>query len=211
MKISQTFSRMRGIPLKLGQVLRYNTVCSIVHINIQCSMQEEHLIPRVITQALERAQKSADIMPKEQLYEVLARELGSDWRDKFEYFDMHPIGAASIGQVHRVRTKDGIDVAVKIQYPGVAQSINSDLNSVRRLLVYPGILPRSFFTEDILRNISNELLEECDYITEARKQTEFRQLLLNLKGYYAPRVIEELSTRHVLAQEFIEGVYNYYD
>ena len=170
-------------------------------------MQEEHLVPRIITQALERAQKSADIMPQEQLYEVLARELGPDWQNKFEYFDMHPIGAASIGQVHKARTKDGIDVAVKIQYPGVAQSINSDINSVRRLLVYPGILPRSFFMEDILRNISKELLEECDYTTEGKKQTEFRELLLSLKGYYAPEVIPELSTRHILTQEFIEGVY----
>jgi len=189
-KISKTFSKMRGIPLKLGQVL---------------SMQEESVVPKVVTDALKAAQKSADIMPRQQLYQVLTEELGVDWSKRFEYFDVEPIAAASIGQVHRARTIEGVDVAVKIQYPGVIGSIDTDINNVKRLLLYPNILPRSLFLDDILKHIRKELLEECDYTTEARKQMDFRNKLLNVEGFYTPKVFTELSSRKILTQEFIEG------
>jgi len=169
-------------------------------------MQEETIVPKIVSKALEAAQKSADIMPQEQLFQVLETELGIKWRHKFESFDIQPIAAASIGQVHRGVTNDGIDVAVKIQYPGVMNSIDTDIKNVKRLLIYPNILPRSLFLEDILKHIRKELLEECDYLTEAKKQTDFRNKILNMEGYYTPKVISELSTGKILTQEFIQGV-----
>ena len=169
-------------------------------------MQEEQLIPKPISEALARAQKSADIMPQSQLYQMLASELGKDWRSKFESFDEKPIAAASIGQVHKALTKDGIDVAVKVQYPGVATSIDSDIENLKRLFVYTNMLPKSFFVGDIINNMRTELKEECDYFAEARKQTEFRNLFKDYEGFYVPKVISDLSTRHVLTSEWIDGV-----
>lgn len=169
-------------------------------------MQEDVIVPKVISKALENAQKSADIMPQSQLFEVLERELGRDWQNKFQSFDIHPIAAASIGQVHKAVTKEGIEVAVKVQYPGVLESIDSDINAVKLILSYPNLLPKSFFIDDMLKHVRKELLEECDYLTEARKQMEFRELAIRHKGFYVPKVFEELTTGKVLTQEFIRGV-----
>ena len=169
-------------------------------------MQEDNLVPKVISKALESAQKSADIMPQSQLYQMMSRELGIDWQEKFESFDIQPLAAASIGQVHKARTREQIDVAVKIQYPGVARSIDSDINNVKRLLLYPNILPRSLFMDDILKHIRAELLEECDYGIEAKKQIDFRALVQGYEGFYVPEIFPELSTKRVLTQEFVEGV-----
>ncbi len=169
-------------------------------------MQEESVVPKIVSRALEAAQKSAHIMTQEQLFQVLARELGADWKNQFEFFDTQPIAAASIGQVHKAQTSSGVLVAVKVQYPGVMESIDTDIKNVKRLLLYPNILPRSLFLEDILKHIRRELLEECDYSLEANKQTEFRNRLLSFEGFYTPKIIPELSTEKILAQEFIQGV-----
>jgi len=182
---------MRGVPLKLGQAL---------------SMQEEYLIPKPISEALARAQKSADILPQSQLNQMLESELGTSWRSHFKDFESKPIAAASIGQVHRACTKEGVDVAVKVQYPGVAESIDSDLNNLKVILGYTKILPTSFFFGDLIRNMRTELKEECNYLNEAAKQMEFRHLLKGLPGFYVPKVIPHLSTRHVLTSEWVDGV-----
>lgn len=92
-------------------------------------------------QALERVRQGADMMPKGQLYAQLERELGADWREKLQSFDEVPIAAASIGQVHRAVLKDGRVVAMKIQYPGVADSIESDLYNLKTLVNFLNVLP----------------------------------------------------------------------
>ena len=81
------------------------------------------------------------MMPKAQLYSQLEKELGEDWRSKFLEFEEVPVAAASIGQVHRGKTLDGCTVAIKVQYPGVADSIESDLKNLKRLVTYMNILP----------------------------------------------------------------------
>lgn len=190
-KISQTLCRMRGVPLKLGQAL---------------SIQEDTLIPKVIKDALERAQRAADIMPSSQLDHMLATELGENWREKFKEFENKPIAAASIGQVHRAVTKDGIDVAVKVQYPGVAKSIDSDLNNLKRIFQYTNLLPKTMFVDELIKNTRAELKEECDYTKEAAKQMRFKSLAAPYKDLYVPSVIPELSTKHILTSEWVNGL-----
>src|SRR5438045_2831727 len=109
-------SRMRGAALKLGQMM---------------SFQDSKLLPAPIQQVLLRVQDSADYMPAYQRDKVLASNLGMGWRELFSAFDEKPIAAASIGQVHNAILKStGERVAVKIQYPGVANSIGSDLSNL---------------------------------------------------------------------------------
>ncbi|KAG6586839.1 Atypical/ABC1/ABC1-A protein Kinase [Phytophthora cinnamomi] len=116
----------------------------------------------------------AHVMPKDQLHHQLETELGEDWRSKFQEFDDVPIAAASIGQVHRATLLNGERVAIKIQYPGVAESIGSDLSNLKRLVTYTNILPRGLYIDEIIRVGKEELTAECDYLTEAENQERFR-------------------------------------
>ena len=107
------------------------------------SIQDESLIPTKLSLALDRVRQGAHIMPQRQLHAQLESELGSDWRLRFSEFDELPMAAASIGQVHRARLRDTDQlVAMKIQYPGVATSIKSDLLNLKRLVTYTNMLPK---------------------------------------------------------------------
>jgi len=137
---------------------------------------------------------------------VLTSELGADWESNFKEFFMKPFAAASIGQVHKAQLKDGTWVAMKIQYPGVATSIDSDLNNLKLLLDYTGMFPKTMFLDEFIKNTRIELKEECDYILEAEKQTKYRKLAESIEGIEVPEVIPELSTKAILTMKFIKGV-----
>jgi len=190
-RLVKSLSRMRGAALKLGQML---------------SIQDETLLPSELTNALERVRNSADIMPEKQLEKMLREQLGVDWRKNFQVFETKPIAAASIGQVHKAVLIDGTVVAVKIQYPGVAESIESDIDNLMRLLNMTGMVPKSLYIENAARAAKEELLLETDYEKEAEHQMRFRRLLESDKRYLIPKVIRELSTKKILVSEFIKGV-----
>ncbi|CAH8294275.1 unnamed protein product [Eruca vesicaria subsp. sativa] len=182
---------MRGAALKVGQML---------------SIQDESLVPAPILNALELVRQGADVMPRSQLNPVLDAELGPNWQSKLASFDYEPLAAASIGQVHRAVTKDGLEVAMKIQYPGVANSIESDIENVRRLLNYTNLIPKGLFLDRAVKVAKEELARECDYEIEAISQKHFRDLLSDTPGFYVPRVIDELSSKKVLTTELISGI-----
>ena len=95
---------------------------------------------------------------------MLEKELGNNWRDHFKEFSEKPFAAASIGQVHFARLKkNGRAVAVKIQYPGVKESIDNDLKNLTRLMQYSGAFPKSMFLDQLIANTRKELFQECDY------------------------------------------------
>ena len=155
-KLAMALCKMRGAALKLGQAL---------------SMQEDQFMPESIKKAFKKARQSANIMPTWQLEKILLDAFGQNWlSDHFQTFNMRPFAAASIGQVHRATLKDGTKVVLKIQYPGVASSIDSDLDNLKRLMNYTGIFPKTMFLDDFINNTRIELKEECDYIIEAEKQ-----------------------------------------
>lgn len=163
-ELSLTLRKMRGVALKLGQFI---------------SMQDERdMISKELISALESARQHADIMPETQLTELLSQQLGSDWFDKhFLEFDKAPFAAASIGQVHKAVLKDGTKVAVKIQYPGVAESIDSDLNTLKQFLIFGNLMPKGLFIEDLITGIKDELKNECDYRLEAASQIKVKEHL----------------------------------
>ncbi|CAL4963884.1 unnamed protein product [Urochloa decumbens] len=189
-RVALALCRMRGAALKVGQML---------------SIQDESLVPPPVLAALDIVRQGADVMPRKQLNSVLDAELGPDWSSKLRSFDYEPLAAASIGQVHRAVLKDGSDVVMKIQYPGVADSIESDIENVRLLLTYTNLIPKGLFLDRAMKVAKQELARECDYVLEASNQKRYKELLSDSDGYYVPKVIEQLSSKKVLTSEFVPG------
>uniref|UniRef100_A0A8D0SEA9 NUMB like endocytic adaptor protein n=1 Tax=Sus scrofa TaxID=9823 RepID=A0A8D0SEA9_PIG len=154
----------------------------------------------------ERVRQSADFMPRWQMLRVLEEELGKDWQAKVASLEEVPFAAASIGQVHQGVLRDGTEVAVKIQYPGVAQSIQSDVQNLLAVLKMSVALPEGLFAEQSLQALQRELAWECDYRREAACAENFRQLLADDPFFRVPAVIQELCTTRVLGMELAGGV-----
>jgi aarF domain-containing kinase len=167
---------------------------------------EDVVIPEPIRSALEKARAEADIMPHSQLIKILKAEYGKNWKHKFLEFDEEPFAAASIGQVHKAILLDNQKVAIKIQYPGVAESIDSDLNNLKRVFEYFKVFPKGLYIDSLIKNLGNELRMECNYIEEAEKQTLFKEMLKGDSFFYVPRIINNYSTKLILCSEFIDGV-----
>lgn len=155
---------------------------------------------------LERVRQSADFMPKYQLEKVISEELGTDWREKLKSFDDKPFAAASIGQVHRATTLDGQEVAIKIQYPGVSSSIDSDIENLLGILKYWKVLPDALYVDRVVDVARKELKWECDYRREAECSEKYANLLKDDDVFYVPKVFKELSTGNILTTELVEGV-----
>ncbi|XP_073672485.1 atypical kinase COQ8A, mitochondrial [Garra rufa] len=189
-RIVRTLCKVRGAALKLGQML---------------SIQDDAFINPQLAKIFERVRQSADFMPIKQMMKAMNSDLGPNWRDKLEMFEERPFAAASIGQVHLARMKDGREVAMKIQYPGVAQSINSDVNNLMTVLSMSNALPEGLFPEHLIDVMRRELALECDYIREAKCARKFKELLKDHPFFYVPEVIDELSSQHVLTTELVPG------
>ena len=159
------------------------------------------MLPAPIHEVLQRVQDSADYMPTSQRDQVLTANLGSDWRDLFRSFDEVPIAAASIGQVHKaVLASTGQEVAVKVQYPGVASSIDSDLNNLSILLTASRLLPKGLYLDKTIANARIELAWECDYIREAECANRFKELLADETETFTVR----LALREICEFNFMQ-------
>ncbi|XP_045716147.1 atypical kinase COQ8A, mitochondrial [Phyllostomus hastatus] len=189
-RIVSTLCKVRGAALKLGQML---------------SIQDDAFINPHLAKIFERVRQSADFMPLKQMTKTLNNDLGPNWRDKLEYFEERPFAAASIGQVHLARMKGGREVAMKIQYPGVAQSINSDVNNLMAVLNMSNMLPEGLFPEHLIDVLRRELALECDYEREAACARKFRELLKDHPFFYVPEIVDELCSPHVLTTELVTG------
>ncbi|XP_004393611.1 PREDICTED: chaperone activity of bc1 complex-like, mitochondrial [Odobenus rosmarus divergens] len=189
-RIVRTLCKVRGAALKLGQML---------------SIQDDAFINPHLAKIFERVRQSADFMPLKQMMKTLNSDLGPGWRDKLEYFEERPFAAASIGQVHLARMKGGREVAMKIQYPGVAQSINSDVNNLMAVLNMSNMLPEGLFPEHLIDVLRRELALECDYQREAACARKFRELLKDHPFFYVPEIVDELCSPHVLTTELVSG------
>ena len=152
-RLASTLCRLRGAALKVGQVLSFN---------------DADVLPPAMRQALERVRDGADWMPQLQLEATLAEQLGEGWREHVAEFEEVPVAAASIGQVHRALLHDGRRVAIKVQYPGVADSISSDLWSMKQIVNYTALVPPGLFLDRLLEVAQRELLDECDYLRVKR-------------------------------------------
>ncbi|WP_295846674.1 AarF/ABC1/UbiB kinase family protein [Tardiphaga sp.] len=189
-KVMHQLAHLRGAAMKVGQLL---------------SMDAGELLPRELADILGRLRSEARRMPQAQLRATLDRQWGRGWEQRFEQFSYQPIAAASIGQVHRARTRDGRELAIKIQYPGIRGSIDSDVDNVSSLLRMSGLLPAAMDIAPILKQAKLQLHEEADYQREGRNLRRFGELLADSPDYLLPGLHDDLTGRDVLAMSYVEG------
>lgn len=189
-KLARRLSTMRGAAMKLGQML---------------SLEGEDLLPPEIARALHILRSEAHAMPDAQLHRVLGRAWGRGWRDRFREFDTHPVAAASIGQVHHAVDREGRELALKIQYPGVAHSIESDVDNLASVLRLSRLIPADVDLGGVIRETKRQLRVETDYTTEAQSLRRYARLVAEDPDVVVPAVHDELVTRHVLAMDYIHG------
>jgi predicted unusual protein kinase regulating ubiquinone biosynthesis (AarF/ABC1/UbiB family) len=189
-RLAERLARLRGAAMKIGQLV---------------SMQGEDMLPAEFAQALSVLRSQAAPMPRQQLHRVLGREYGAGWERRFAAFDHEPVAAASIGQVHRVTAADGRDLALKIQYPGVARSIASDVDNVAALLRLFNLLPIDLDVAGVADEAKRQLMQEADYLSEAGFLEHFSQLVADEPRLLVPRVHRDLTTTRIMAMDFIEA------
>jgi predicted unusual protein kinase regulating ubiquinone biosynthesis (AarF/ABC1/UbiB family) len=187
-------SRMRGAAMKVGQLF------SMIEFDGLPEEQRAELETKLAT-----LRDDVPPVPFSRLERLLRQELGAPIGSVFASFDERAFAAASIGQVHRATTLDGDEVVVKVQYPGVAEAVDSDLRSATLLLplikrLAPGIDARPLFAE-----LRERIGEELDYELEAQHQRRIQRIFRGHPFISVPRVLTDLSTRRVLVSEFVEG------
>ncbi|XP_055298987.1 atypical kinase COQ8B, mitochondrial [Sitodiplosis mosellana] len=190
-RIVDTLCRVRGAALKLGQIL---------------SIQDSTIVSPHLVKAFDRVRQAADYMPDWQVEKALKSEFGSDWRLNFKSFEDKPFAAASIGQVHRGILPDGMEVAIKIQYPGVAKSIESDIDNLVGMLKVWDVFPAGIFIDNVVKVAKRELIWEVDYLREANYTEKYREMAAPYKEYRVPKVIRNVTTKSVLTTELVPGV-----
>ncbi len=188
--IVSTLGELKGAVMKVGQI----------------ASQTQDFLPKEFSNALQKLQKEAPPMDFSLIRQQIINELGGAPEDIFDFFEQKPYAAASIGQVHRAMTKEGRDVIVKVQYPGVDKSCDSDLKQLRLTLKLGGLLK---IPKDSVDKLFNEILErlheELDYQNEAKNIKRFQAFHKDDPGLIIPTVIDELSTRRILTMELVEG------
>jgi len=137
---------------------------------------------------------------------VLIEGLGADYADKLRQFEREPFAAASIGQVHRLRTRDGRAAVLKVQYPGIRESIDSDVDNLASLLSMSGLLPKHMDMVPLLEEAKTQLHEEADYEQEARYLKAFVRALGDDERFLIPRLIPHLSATRILGMTYVPGI-----
>jgi predicted unusual protein kinase regulating ubiquinone biosynthesis (AarF/ABC1/UbiB family) len=202
-RYAELLGRSKGALMKVGQMLSFVSAGPAVPAELQSTYQA----------ALMRLRDDAPPMAPELARAVLESELGCAAERAFAEFDWEPLAAASVGQVHAARLHDGRAVAVKVQYPGVAEAICADLKNAELLatflsLVLGGLSSRRLSLD--LRGMAHELsvriAEELDYRLEAATQAEFAEHYRGHPFIHVPQVVKEMCTDRVLTQELVRGL-----
>jgi predicted unusual protein kinase regulating ubiquinone biosynthesis (AarF/ABC1/UbiB family) len=191
-------NQLKGVALKAAQLLS----------------SEAQLLPQGLREQLARACYQATPMNQALVGKRMRQALGPDWAERFAHFEPQAFAAASLGQVHRAQLEDGRALALKLQYPGIAATISSDMRLLRSLLLGrlgglalgEGALPDAALLARVLDEIEAGLAAELDYAQEARAMDEFRAALApRLPQLVVPEVCHALSTPQLLAMQVLPG------
>ncbi len=191
-QVADELGNMKGALMKLGQMASYL----------------DDGLPEPLRLALSQLQSNAPPMSIELVHQEIKRELGKTVDELFVEFDDEPIAAASIGQVHRaiLKTPEGERaVAVKVQYPGVAEAIDADLRTADLLGTLLAFGFKSLNPEDMVAEIKDRLREELDYKKEAENQQLFADFYKGHPFIHVPEVLHNYSTSRILISELVSG------
>ena len=190
-QVFKVLGELKGGAMKFGQALSV----------FEAALPEE--IAKPYRETLVKLQESAPPLPARVVHKVLAKELGEDWRDNFSEFNDVPAASASIGQVHRATWKDGRQVAVKIQYPGAAEALISDLNQIQRFSKIFQLFMPGLEMGPLLEELRARIIEEVDYRYEAEAQRKCYEAFADDPDIAIPKVV--LAADRVLVSEWLEG------
>jgi aarF domain-containing kinase len=190
-RFTNRLARMRGAVMKVGQLM---------------SMDGSDVLTPEAAAILGTLCNRAEPMPLSQLAGLLESEYGTDWKQRFKRFLFTPVAAASIGQVHRAETADGRHLALKIQFPGVRESIDSDMDNLGVLGRAIGWLPRGVDLQPMIAEARRQLHQEADYAHEAQALETYRRLMGDGADFIVPKVHHDFSTGRILAMDFVDGV-----
>ena len=190
-QVFKVLGELKGGAMKFGQALSV----------FEAALPEE--IAKPYRETLVKLQESAPPLPVRVVHKVLAKELGEDWRDHFAFFDDNPTASASIGQVHRGTWKDGRAVAVKIQYPGAAEALISDLNQIQRFAKIFALFMPGLDMKPLLEELRARIIEEVDYRYEAQAQETYARVYDNDLDIAIPKVV--MVSDRVLVSEWMDG------
>ena len=196
MKMVAALGQMKGAAMKLGQF---------------ASFIDTEFIPEeyreIYQEQLAKLRTDAPAMPWEKVEKVLEEEYeGEPLSELFAEFETEAFAAASIGQVHRAELLDGRQVAVKIQYPGIAEALDADLRNAGTIVRLARVLAPGLDAQAIAEEIRERVMEELDYEYEAQNQRSFARAYRGHPFIYVPEVVTRLSRRRVLVTELVEGM-----
>src|SRR3954449_11332451 len=196
MKMVGALGQMKGAAMKLGQF---------------ASFIDTEFIPEeyreIYQEQLAKLRTDAPAMPWEKVVKVLEEEYdGEPLSEYFAEIETEAFAAASIGQVHRAELLDGRQVAVKIQYPGIAEAMEADLRNAGTIMRLSKVLAPGLDAKAIAEEIRERVMEELDYEYEAQNQRTFSRAYREHPFIYVPEVVTRLSRRRVLVTEFVEGI-----
>ncbi len=189
-RLTNQLAHLRGAAMKLGQML---------------SMDAGDLLDPELANILARLRSDADPLPSKQLNQVLENALGTQWKTQFLAFNFKPIASASIGQVHQAYSDSGEPLAVKVQYPGIRQSIDSDVDNVGTLLKVVGLVPASVDFKGLLEEAKAQLHDEANYLREAEFAGRYYKALNNHPHFVVPKIFSDMSSDAILTMEFLDG------
>ncbi|NOI79204.1 AarF/ABC1/UbiB kinase family protein [Vibrio tubiashii] len=189
-RLTNQLAHLRGAAMKLGQML---------------SMDAGDILEPELAEILSRLRSDADPMPSKQLNAVLVNSLGKEWKREFSAFNFKPIASASIGQVHQAYSDEGEKLAVKVQYPGIKKSIDSDVDNVGTLLKIVGLIPESVDYKGLLEESKKQLHDEASYRREGEFMERYHTALKDSQRFVVPKLHKQISSDSVLTMSFIEG------
>ncbi len=190
-RFTDRLAHMRGAVMKMGQLM---------------SMDGSDIFTPEAAEIMGTLRDRAEPMPMSQLTHVLETEYGIDWDKRFKRFEFTPIASASIGQVHRAETRDGRRLALKVQFPGVRESIDSDIDNLAFLGRSLGMAPKGMDITPFLDEARRQLHREADYDAEADAMDAYRSWVGQDEDFLIPQVHRDLTTRNVLAMDFADGI-----
>ncbi|MFZ9521540.1 MAG: ABC1 kinase family protein [Silvanigrellaceae bacterium] len=189
LRLAQGLDELKGAAMKMGQML---------------SLADDTVLPKPWREALSRLQSHASPRPWPEIRPVIEGALLGEW--PFARIEEEAVHAASIGQVHKAWLKNGLQVAVKVRYPGLEYSVHSDLENIRRVLSLANILPAKANYDDIFARVESLFLQELNFLEEKKFYKLYRDCFANSSEILIPAIVEEHSNENILISEWIEGI-----